>query len=95
MKIIARSIINEISINAIYTPDMESNLLSISTLLEKSYKNSMKSRSGVKILKNDVLVADIVEEGKLIRLKIVQHLTAKTVAGKKKEKRTKTEDIHI
>ena len=74
---------------------MKSNLLFISTLLEKNYEISMKSCSGVKILKNDILVANIVKEEKLIRLKTIQHLAAKAVAGKKKEKRTKTKDIHV
>ena len=74
---------------------MESNLLSISTLLEKDYEISMKSCLDMKILKNDVLVANIVKEEKLFRLKIIQHLAAKATAGKKKEKRIKTEDIHV
>ena len=65
------SIINEISINAIYTSDMKSNLFFISTLFEKDYEISMKSRIDVKILKDDILITDIVKEGKLIRLKIV------------------------
>ena len=74
---------------------MESNLLFVPTLLEKSYEISMKPRSGVKILKNDILIANTVKEEKLIRLKIVQHLATKAAAGKKKEKRTKTENIHV
>ena len=95
LKIIAKSIINEISINIIYTLDMKSNLLFISMLLEKNYEISMKSYSSMKILKNDILITNIVKEGKLIQLKIIQYLATKTTAGKKKEKHIKTEGIHV
>ena len=77
---------------AIYAPDMESNLISAPTLLEKGYEVSMKPSSGVKIFKNGVLVADTVKEGRLFRLKTVRHAAAKAA---EKKKVVKTEDIQV
>ena len=93
LDVIAGSTINHITVDAIYAPDMESNLLSAPTLLEKGYEVSMKPHSGVKILKDGVLVADTIKEGKLFRLKTVQHLAARAV--NKRKKQTKLEDIGV
>ena len=88
---IADSRINEVTVDAIYAPDMDSNLLSVPTLLEKGYEISMKPKSGVKILKDGVLVADMLKEGTLFRLKTVQHKATKVA----KAKVVKIEDIRV
>ena len=93
---VAESKVNTLKINALYTPDMDSNLLSLGTLLDKGYEISMKPRTGTKIYKNGVLVADTIREGRLFRLKTVQHLGAKAkVKDKEKKKEIKIEGINI
>ena len=92
LNVVAGSKINEVTMEAIYAPDMESNLISTPTLLEKGYEVSMKPSSGVKIFKNGALVADTVKEGRLFRLKTVRHAAAKAA---EKKKVVKTEDIQV
>ena len=82
LEVVAGSKVNEVTLDAVYAPDMDSNLLSASTLLEKGFEISMKPRTGVKILKDGVLIADTIKDGKMFRLKTVQHLAAK-MAGKR------------
>jgi len=60
LEVVAGSKINQVSLEAMYAPDMDANLLSTSTLLEKGYEISMKPHTGVKILKEGVLVADTI-----------------------------------
>src|SRR5436190_6502588 len=91
LNVIADSRINEVTVDAIYAPDMDSNLLSVPTLLEKGYEISMKPKSGVKILKDGVLVVDTLKEGTLFRLKTVQHKATKAA----KAKVVKIEDIRV
>jgi hypothetical protein len=56
-----------------YAPDMDANLLSTTTLYDLGFEVSSKPGLGVRILKDDILIADTVREGKLFRLKTVQH----------------------
>ena len=56
-----------------YAPDMDANLLSTTTLYNLGFEVSSKPGLGVRILKDDILIADTVREGKLFRLKTVQH----------------------
>jgi len=91
VEVIAGSKINVLSIEAVYAPDLDSNLLSTTTLLDKGFEVSMKPRIGAKILKNGVLIADTIREGKLFRLKTVQHSAAKAVT----KCETPIEDINV
>ena len=83
LNVVASSKINEVTMEAIYAPDMESNLISAATLLEKGYEVSMKPSSGVKIFKDSILVSDTMKEGWLFQLKTVQHTAAKTAEKRK------------
>lgn len=77
LKIIIESKINEMILDAVYTPDMDSNLLSMFILLEKDFEISMKPHIDVKILKDEVLIIDIIKDEKIFRLKTIQYLAAK------------------
>ena len=60
----------------VYVPEASSNLLSTTTLMDRGYEISMKRESGVKILKNGVLVASTIREGKLYRLRTAEYAKA-------------------
>ena len=56
--------------NVFYVPEMEANLLSTTTLLDKGFEISMKPGKGISILKDNALMADTIREGMLYRLKV-------------------------
>jgi len=56
--------------NVLYAPEMQSNLLSTTVLFDLGYEISMKPSIGTRILKNDDVIAETVQEGKLFRLAI-------------------------
>ena len=56
VEVIARSRVNNIIIEAYYALNIETNLLSASTLLDKGYEISMKVYIGIKIRKNGVAI---------------------------------------
>ena len=70
--------------DVIYAPDMDSNLLSTTTLYDKGFEISMKPGVGVNILKDKILVSNTTREGRLFRLKTVSHAKV-TVSASKEE----------
>src|SRR5947199_5627870 len=64
--------------NVVYAPKMKSNLLSLTTLLDRRYEISMNPKTGVNILKDGVLVSNTARKGKLFYLKTVQPYALKT-----------------
>ncbi|TMC14556.1 MAG: DDE-type integrase/transposase/recombinase, partial [Chloroflexi bacterium] len=67
--------------NVVYAPKMKSNLLSLTTLLDRGYEISMNPKTGVNILKDGVLVSNTVRKGKLFYLKTVQPYALKTTVA--------------
>jgi hypothetical protein len=71
--------------NVIYTPEMSSNLLSTSIILDLGFKISMKPDQGVNIFKDGRLIVNTVHEGKLYRLKIMNYTNKATIASTPRE----------
>jgi hypothetical protein len=80
--VIASNTINILQLeNVIYAPNMDSNLLSLTTLYDRGYEISMHPQHGINILKHGVLVSNTARDGKLFHLKTVAHQALKATTG--------------
>ena len=76
----------------VYAPELTTNLISTTTLMDRGFEINMKANPGVRILKNRVTIANTVRVGKLYRLDTINR---NTLELKAKATVAKAEDINI